>query len=81
MRSADLTCQALVEIVTEYLDGGLSGSERERFEDHVAACSGCAGYLDQIRTTIAIAGRITADDLDDEAMIGLLAAFRDWNRS
>jgi len=76
----DLTCEELVELVTEYLEGGLSDAERERFEEHVEVCGGCSNYLDQIRTTIALAGRVSADDLMEETKIELLAAFRDWQR-
>jgi len=75
-----LTCEELVEIVTEYLEGGLSDAKRERFEEHVVVCSGCANYLDQIRITIELAGRVTVDDLMEESKIELLAAFRDWRR-
>jgi anti-sigma factor RsiW len=75
-----LNCEELVEIVTEYLEGGLSDAERERFEEHVVACSGCANYLDQIRMTIELAGRVTVDDLMGETRAELLAAFRDWKR-
>ena len=80
MSDGDLTCEELVELVTEYLEGGLTDAERERFEEHVAVCAGCSAYLDQIRTTIALAGRVTADDLMEETKAELLAAFRDWKR-
>ena len=80
MSGQQLTCEELVEIVTEYLDGGLSDAERERFEEHVVVCSGCANYLDQIRMTIEIAGRVTVDDLMEETKTELLAAFRGWKR-
>ena len=68
----------LVEIVTEYLEGGLSDADRSRFESHVGSCSGCANYVEQIRITIDLAGRVSADDLSAETKSGLLAAFRDW---
>ena len=80
MSDQQLTCKELVEIVTEYLEGGLTDPERERFEEHVVACSGCANYLDQIRVTIEVAGRVTVDDLMEETKTELLAAFRDWKR-
>lgn len=80
MSDRDLTCQELVELVTEYLEGGLSDDEREHFEKHVVECGGCSNYLDQIRVTIELAGRVTVDDLQDETKTGLLAAFREWKR-
>ena len=81
MSDQQLSCEELVEIVTEYLEGGLSNAERERFEEHVIVCSGCANYLDQIRITIELAGRVTVDDLMEETKTELLAAFRDWKRA
>ena len=76
--SDDLTCEELVELVTEYLEGGLTRRERDRFEAHLARCSGCTNYLDQIRTTIALTGRVTVDNLTVEARNELLVAFRSW---
>jgi hypothetical protein len=78
--SEELTCEELVELVTEYLEGGLADSERERFEEHVVVCGGCSNYLDQIRVTIEVAGRVTVDDLMEETKTELLAAFKDWKR-
>jgi anti-sigma factor RsiW len=80
MSTDPLNCQELVEIVTDYLEGGLTDADRRRFEEHVGECDGCASYVDQIRTTIEIAGRITVDDLAPETREGLLAAFRGWPR-
>ena len=76
--SEDLTCAELVELVTDYLEGALSDRDRERFEEHVVFCAGCSNYLDQMRRTVELTGRLTEDDLPEEAQAGLLAAFRSW---
>ena len=76
--SADLACEQLVELVTEYLEGGLTDNERERFEEHVVVCGGCSSYLDQMRTILELNGRVTADDLTQETKAELLTAFRNW---
>ena len=76
----DLSCQELVELVTDYLEGALPIRERERFDAHLAGCPGCTIYVEQIRTTIAIAGR-TADLEARPEFAGLLDAFRDWHRA
>ena len=76
----DLTCVELVELVTDYLEGGLSDDDRARFEAHLRDCEACTNYLDQIRQTIAVVGRVEPDDLSDEAKSELLAAFRGWTR-
>ena len=76
-----LTCAELVELVTDYLEGALEPVARRRFDEHLAVCLGCEDYLDQIRATIATAGRVTPDDLDPVARDRLLATFGDWARS
>jgi anti-sigma factor RsiW len=75
----ELTCRELVELVTDYLEGALLPHERRRFEHHIALCDGCTTYLDQMRTTIALAGRLSVDSVSPEAEAALLDAFRDWH--
>ena len=77
----ELTCIELVELVTDYLEGSLSDEDRTRFDDHVRGCDGCTNYVDQMRTTIAVVGRVEADDLSEETKAELLAAFRGWART
>ena len=81
MSGNELSCQEFVEIVTEYLEGGLSADDHARFEEHLEDCEGCVNYLDQIRTTISLSRRITPDDICDETKSQLLGAFRDWKRA
>ena len=80
MTDSDLTCKQLVELVTEYLEGALDEDAQARFASHLAECGGCDAYLDQLRTTIALVGRVTTDDLSEHANAELLAAFRGWSR-
>jgi anti-sigma factor RsiW len=76
----DLTCRELVEIVTEYLEGTLPRGERERFHTHLLDCPGCTTYLDQMRETIRLTGRLGEDGLAPTARDDLLAALRDRKR-
>jgi anti-sigma factor RsiW len=78
--SEDLSCRELVELVTDYFDGALSERDRERFEEHVVFCPGCASHLEQMRTTIAVTGALTEDDLPERTAAELLEAFRGWKR-
>ena len=73
-----LSCQELVELVTDYLEGFLEAGDLRRFEEHISGCGGCTRYLEQLRATIHITGTITTDDLSPEAEHTLLAAFADW---
>lgn len=76
-----LSCQELVELVTDYLEHALPAGERSRFEAHIGRCEGCAAYLEQMRTTIRLAGRLTPEAVPPEAERELLSAFRTWARN
>jgi anti-sigma factor RsiW len=75
-----LSCQELVELVTDYLEGALPPAERARFESHIANCDGCSAYIEQIRVTIRLSGTLRPEQLDPAAEEALLEAFRDWKR-
>jgi anti-sigma factor RsiW len=75
-----LTCRELVELVTDYLDGSLSGRDRARFEAHIAACGNCTQYVEQFRETIRLTGTLRESDVSPEAEAALLAQFEAWKR-
>jgi anti-sigma factor RsiW len=76
-----VSCQEVVELVTDYLEGELEADEAALFEQHLNFCDGCVWYVEQIRTTVATLGRISHEDVPDATREKLLAAFRDWKRS
>ena len=78
LRRRGLTCQEVVELVTEYLDGAMEPARRARFEAHLAACGGCTAYLEQFRATLELTGTLDVEDLPMPVMTELLAAFRTW---
>jgi len=73
-----LTCQELVELVTDYLESDLSPEDGRRFEEHLDVCPGCATYVEQMRETVSLTGRLREDDLAPPARDALLAQFRNW---
>jgi anti-sigma factor RsiW len=73
-----LVCQEMVELITDYLEGSLTRSQRRRFEAHLAGCENCTEYLEQIRATIAATGRLSADDLTPEMREEFGRLFRRW---
>jgi anti-sigma factor RsiW len=81
LRKRKLTCRELVELVTDYLDGGLSPRDRGRFEEHIAGCVNCTRYLDQFRETIRLTGTLRETDVSPEAAAALLAQFEAWRQT
>lgn len=80
MGADDLTCQELVELVTEYLENALAQRDRERFDEHLMTCPPCRAHLTQVRETIRIMGSVPEEVLSETAERDLLEAFRGWKR-
>lgn len=76
----ELTCKELVELVTDYFEGQLPASEQTRFETHLATCRGCRNYLEQMRQTLRLLGRLSEDGVSPEAQQELLEVFRNWKK-
>ena len=75
----DLPCIEVVEVVTDYLEGTMPARKRRLLEQHLTGCDGCTAYLEQMRETISVTGRLEPEDVPPELEERLLAAFREWN--
>jgi anti-sigma factor RsiW len=79
----DLACVELVDGLTEYLDGEVNEGQRATIERHLEGCEGCRSALDQFRTVIRLAGRLTDEDvarIDALARDRLVTALRVMRR-
>ena len=74
----EMNCREFVELVTEFLDGALGDLVQRRFLQHLAACTGCEHYLDELRITISAVRRLPPESLSDTDRECLLTAFREW---
>jgi anti-sigma factor RsiW len=75
-----VSCQEVVELVSEYLEGALPADEAALFEQHLNFCEGCVWYVDQLRATVETLGGIREEDLPAPTRERLMTAFRDWKR-
>ena len=73
-----MTCQELVELVTEYLEGALSELDRARFEEHIALCPMCQVHLEQLRVTVRELGTLRERDFDPDVLAEMQERFRTW---
>jgi predicted anti-sigma-YlaC factor YlaD len=78
MTDNGLSCQELVELVTDYLESVMPEAERARFDEHLAICTGCRNYLEQMRLTIVVSGKLSAETIAPNAREELLQVFRNW---
>jgi anti-sigma factor RsiW len=70
-----ISCQEVVEVITDYLEGKLSPEDAAIFEAHLELCDGCKWYLEQMRTTIATVGHVEEEEVPAELRDTVLAAF------
>jgi len=73
-----LACQEMVELVTDYLEGTLTRSQRRRFEAHLAGCENCTEYLRQMRTTIRLTGSLSAEDMTPHMREEFTELYQRW---
>jgi len=75
-----MTCKEVVELVTDYIEGTLSDDIRLRLEHHLKGCEGCTNYIEQMRQTIQLTGRLREEDLSPQQKDDLLNLFHDWKK-
>ena len=73
-----LTCQQVMELVTDYLENVLLPEMREQFEEHTAACPSCTNYIEQVRLTIGMLQRLAHEPVFLATRQELLQVFRNW---
>jgi anti-sigma factor RsiW len=75
-----VSCQEVVELVTDYLEQALPAEEAAVFEQHLNFCDGCVLYVDQVRKTVDAVGDLSAEEVPEHMKAKLMTAFRDWKR-
>lgn len=76
----EMPCIEFVEQVTNYLEGALVGDDLVRLETHLAVCSHCAHYLDQLRLIRDRAGQLAPADITPPMRADLMQAFARWRQ-
>jgi anti-sigma factor RsiW len=71
-----MECRAAVDLMTDYIETALDDRLRRRFESHLASCPACTAYLDQMRMTIAVLGRLDIRRFDPDVRAELVAIYR-----
>jgi predicted anti-sigma-YlaC factor YlaD len=77
----ELSCQQVVELVTDYLENSLLPEMLIRLEVHVAECPGCENYIEQMQLTIDMLHQIAQASVFPTRKQELLQLFRDWKKS
>ncbi len=78
--TGNFSCQEVAELVTEYLEGSMSLSERMRFQMHLGMCFACRNYLRQMKYTVATLQQLPPDPVPPAVKDELMKRFRDWKK-
>ena len=81
LRARRLTCAEVVDLLTQYLEGALAPIEHARVEEHLATCPDCMAYVERLRTTIGLVGRLREDELPEHVLDGLRGRFAAGTRA
>jgi anti-sigma factor RsiW len=79
MAQVEVRCVEFVEQITEWSEGGLGDEERLLFEEHLAFCSPCSRYVEQLRRSLELvrAGEEALGEAPPPSLrAALLQAFR-----
>ena len=80
LNKIELNCQEVVELVTDYLEQALLPDTLAKFDEHVAECSGCDSYIEQVQQTIRMLRKLAEQPVFPENKQELLEIFRKWNQ-
>ncbi len=76
-----LTCQQVVELVTEYLEHTLLPQLQEQFEKHLVQCPGCMTYLEQVQKTTMLLRTLAQEPMFPGTKQELLELFQQWKQA
>ena len=79
--SAEMSCQDLVELLTEYLEDALDAPTRTRLDAHLERCTGCAAYLGQLRVTLRLLRAVRAGSFSLDSFERVLQTLLGQRRS
>ena len=78
-----VTCRTFVEFLMDYMSGELPATQRDEFDEHLAACVACVAYMKSYSDTIKLGKAAFADpdagvpdDVPEDLVKAVLAARR-----
>ena len=70
------TCEQVIALLSDYLDGGLLPGRTADLARHLEGCAACGGFFESLRTTRAAVARLRCDQIPDELHDRLRAFLR-----
>ena len=68
-----VTCQEMIRVLADYLDGTMPPEDRMALDGHLAACPLCQTFLKTYAATIQLARTLACDEIPEELKVRLAA--------
>lgn len=78
--AGNFSCKEVAELITDYLEGSFTLSQRLRFQMHIGLCVDCKNYLHQMKYTVATLGQLPAEPVPAEIKEALMKCFQNWKQ-
>lgn len=78
--AGNFTCREIAALITDYLEGSLTLTQRVRFQMHMGLCLACRNYLTQMKYTVATLRQLPSDPIPPQIKEELLRRFRTWKK-
>ncbi len=72
-----MICRDISALATDYMEGDLGLRQRLAMRLHLAICSGCRGFMQQMRRTVGLVGSLPPAPPPPDAEARLLATLPD----
>jgi len=75
------SCQEVIDLLTEYLEGGLTAVQTRAFDAHLSLCPACLEFLESVKKTRTAVRTLRSDELPPEMHRSLRAFLKRQLRS
>ncbi len=76
--AGNFSCREVAELITDYLEGSFTLSQRLRFQMHLGLCWACRNYLRQMKYTVATLRQLPSEPVPPQVKEELMKRFRTW---
>jgi predicted anti-sigma-YlaC factor YlaD len=78
--TGNFTCKEMSGLITDYLEGSLTLTQRVRFQMHMGLCLACRNYLSQMKYTVTTLRQLPSDPIPSQIKEELLRRFQTWKK-
>ena len=75
-----ISCEGLVKLTIDYLDGSLDTEELKEFDLHINGCIDCHAFLNTYRKTVSLLNNLSCKEIPEELRTRIIDFLRERER-